>query len=168
MRMSVSNRNVKARVSLNEHFQWIPKQTTTLTTDNPPLGAVLYLLGKYAVYSVICTKITIVNGAVSWQNDEKWQSRTGLQSGRQSIRNFNHVLLCLCKLSGNVQDSPFRSFYKLHTIICEWLVYFPLQIQMNKERSSGTLVMIPTPILGTSISILCNLSTQVRLSPLPV
>ncbi len=24
------------------------------------------------------TKITIVNGALSWQNDEKWQSRTGL------------------------------------------------------------------------------------------
>ncbi len=41
-------------------------------------GAVLYLFGKYAVYSVICTKITIVNGALSWQNDEKWQSRTGL------------------------------------------------------------------------------------------
>ncbi len=35
------------------------------------LAPVSLSIGKYAVYSVICTKITIVNGALSWQNDEK-------------------------------------------------------------------------------------------------
>ncbi len=30
-------------------------------------------------------KITIVNGALSWQNDEMWQSRTGLTFWRMTV-----------------------------------------------------------------------------------